>query len=253
MLGLDQAYHVRGSLQQSDSLGNTQMVGVVQAQTVNTNTGKSACACEESSLAMALPEDDDVSESFLRVLGIDSHQPRFTEDQEEMERAKMTNAERAAALSDLFGKYCTIDSPQSKRARKDLDSESIQFLLSQMKIELDQIPVENKQALLEARVKCELFEFSDKRLEQFLRCEGMNAKLAAQRFVNYWESRRKVFGSEKYLLRMTLSEALRDDLDAIEDGVFCLLPRLDLSGRPLLFLDPKRRSDGRYSSESLVR
>jgi len=77
--------------------------------------------------------------------------------------------------------------------------------------------------------------------------------VAAHRFVNYWEHRREVFGPEKYLMRMTLSEALRDDLDALEDGVVRLLPHPDLSSRQLLLLQPHRRSGGRYSSESLVR
>ena len=71
--------------------------------------------------------------------------------------------------------------------------------------------------------------------------------------MNYWESRREVFGPEKYLMRMTLSEALRDDLDALKDGVLCLLPYLDLSGRQLLYFEPNLRSEGIYSSESLVR
>lgn len=41
--------------------------------------------------------------------------PRFTEQQEEAERAAMTDEERAAALSDLFGKQCTVDTHTSKR------------------------------------------------------------------------------------------------------------------------------------------
>jgi len=53
-------------------------------------------------------------------------------------------------------------------------------------------------------------------------------------------------------MRMTLSEALRDDLDAIEDGVLTILPHLDLSGRQLVYAEPNRRTEGVYSSESLV-
>jgi hypothetical protein len=53
-------------------------------------------------------------------------------------------------------------------------------------------------------------------------------------------------------MRMTLSEALRDDLDAIVSGVFRLLPHLDQSGRQLLYLEPHRRSGEQYSSESFV-
>ena len=53
-------------------------------------------------------------------------------------------------------------------------------------------------------------------------------------------------------MRMTLTEALRDDLVAIEEGVLFLLPLVDLSGRVLLFMEPHRRRADRYSAESLV-
>ena len=61
-----------------------------------------------------------------------------------------------------------------------------------------------------------------------------------------------MFGPDKYLLCMTLSEALRDDLVALETGVFCLLPQLDMSGRQVLYLDPSRHTREGYCSESLV-
>jgi hypothetical protein len=61
-----------------------------------------------------------------------------------------------------------------------------------------------------------------------------------------------VFGPEKYLMRMTLGEALRDDLVALETCVFCLLPQLDASGRQVLYLDPSRHTREGYTSESLV-
>jgi hypothetical protein len=53
-------------------------------------------------------------------------------------------------------------------------------------------------------------------------------------------------------MRMTLSEALKDDLDTIKDGVFCVLPIKDSSGRQLLHLEPGRKSDG-VPTDSLVR
>lgn len=153
----------------------------------------------------------------------------------------------------MFGKYCNVDSPPDKRARTDFDHDSIDLLLNEMKLEISQIPKNEREAITEAVSKCEAFEFSDKRLERFLRCEDMDAKRSARRFVTYWENRRQLFGSDKYLLPMTLSGALRDDLDAIEDGVFVILPHLDMSGRIIQFMDPYRRREGRYSSGSLVR
>ena len=52
---------------------------------------------------------------------------------------------------------------------------------------------------------------------------------------------------------MTLSEALRDDIAALEAGVFRLLPKPDAYGRPLLFLEVARHTLIGYTSESLVR
>lgn len=54
-------------------------------------------------------------------------------------------------------------------------------------------------------------------------------------------------------MRMTLSDALADDLAAIEDGVVTILNQRDVSGRQILYTQPNRRREGLYSSESLVR
>ena len=78
-------------------------------------------------------------------------------------------------------------------------------------------------------------------------------QLAAQRFVKYWEGRREVFGPEKFVMRMTLAEALRDDVVAIEAGMCCLLPQPDLHGRQVFYLEPRRHTREGYTSESMVR
>ena len=101
----------------------------------------------------------------------------ITAEQVELERAAMTDEERAEALADMFGKRCAIDTHENKRARKDLDKNAIDFLVLQMRRELEQTPMENKKALTEAQLMCDPVEFRDARLERFLRCEGMNAKV----------------------------------------------------------------------------
>jgi hypothetical protein len=194
-------------------------------------------------------EDAAYSLSFLSL----SDQPRFTEEQIELERLTMTDEERAAVLVDTFGKLCKMNRHKRKKARRDLDKESIEFLVKRMRNEIDAIHNEQKTALLNAREKCRPQEFSDARLLLFLRCVGMNAKDAAERFVRYWEGRREVFGNDKYVLPMTLSEALKDDLAAIEAGVYLPLPKKDLSGRSMMYLEPHRNTGKGYSSESLLR
>ena len=123
--------------------------------------------------------EDDLSEFLLSF--IPSDRATMTEEQVELEQATMTDEERAEALVDLFGKRCAIDTHNNKRARKDLDRKDIEFLVRQMRHELNQIPKENKSALMEAQSKCHApDELSDARLENFLRCEGMNAKVCLE-------------------------------------------------------------------------
>ena len=111
--------------------------------------------------------------SSLAVAG----QPKITQEQEEAERASMTTEERAAALADMLGKMCAVAPRQRKRARRDLDRKSIDFLIQQMRLEIEKIPASSKQALIEAQAKSRPEEFEDARLERFLRCEGMNAEV----------------------------------------------------------------------------
>ena len=51
---------------------------------------------------------------------------------------------------------------------------------------------------------------------------------------------------------MTLSEAMCDDLVALETGVYCLLPQLDKSGSQVIYCNPSHHTREGYSSESLV-
>ena len=142
---------------------------------------------------------------------------------------------------------------KTKRARNDLDEQFIDFIVKEMKVEIERLPKEKKEAWLEAQNKCRAEEFGDERLMQFLRCKGLNPKYAAQRFVNYWEARQQLFGPEKYFQCMSLCEALRDDVAALEAGVYHLLPGPDLSGQPLLYSNFSCNTGTDYTTESLVR
>jgi len=51
---------------------------------------------------------------------------------------------------------------------------------------------------------------------------------------------------------MTLSEAVRDDLVALETSYSFLLPNSDASGRPIIFSTPQRHTREGYSAESMV-
>jgi len=121
-------------------------------------------------------EEDDVAAFLLSSLAV-SDRKVMTEEQEAMERANLSDEDKAAVLADLYGSYCSESAPQNKKARKDLDRASIAFLVRLMRAELDNIPADKKPALVEAQKKARPDEFSDARLEKFLRCVGMNTKV----------------------------------------------------------------------------
>jgi hypothetical protein len=206
---------------------------------------------EEDSFQWA--SNDEVSNFLIASLGWDANHPRFTEEEFQQELDSRTDIEKASILADLFGKFCSIKEPQNKKPKKDLSQESLAFLIRQTRGEIERIPNDKKLALLEAEQKARTDEFSDERLLQFLRCEGMHPKLAAERLANYWAARVELFGPDKCFLRLTLSEALRDDVAALRSGVYALLPQLDLSGRPLLYMNPSRNNGIGFTAESLLR
>jgi hypothetical protein len=131
---------------------------------------------QEKRPSLVSEADEEAAVSALAALML-SDRETFTEEEAEIERATMTDAERVAALCDLFGKYGNVASPESKRARRDLDDGSVQFLINQMRMELDLIPSTRKTALSKALETCSPSEFCDARLERFLRCQSMNPKV----------------------------------------------------------------------------
>ena len=88
--------------------------------------------------------DEEVSAFLFSALG-DPENPRLTEEDIYAELANLTDEERAAALSDIFGKMCEYNSKhQNKKLKRDLDNESINFLVKQMRVEIDIIPTNKK-------------------------------------------------------------------------------------------------------------
>lgn len=172
--------------------GNTKNASFASPER-NNQMQESIGDCEEaneiqSALLEDLPpvaRDDEVSDFILSSLAI-SGRTGFTEQELANEQAGLTDEERSAALSDIFGKLCNLnDHHKGKKARRDLCGDSISFLVKQMRIELERVPERQKMALMEARKKCRNDdEFSDARCEQFCRCEGMNPKVSEQRSIS---------------------------------------------------------------------
>jgi hypothetical protein len=170
----------------------------------------------------------------------------------EQQDEQITEEDRDQAMADMFGALCEINHSKKRSKRPKERSDSLESLLQEMRREIDALPTYEKLALLEAREAASKFEFTDRRLELFLRRESMNAEKAARRFVLYWEERRKLFGPDKYLLPMTLQGALRDDHDCLKNGPLFAAPAVDASGRILGGYILKRQFGENYDSQSVV-
>ena len=73
----------------------------------------------------------------------------------------------------------------------------------------------------------------------FLRADIFDAKKAARRMTNYFQSKVELFGEDKLLKDITLEDLDEDDLATLMTGGFMLLPSKDRSGRTIMFVSQK--------------
>jgi hypothetical protein len=172
--------------EQQQSLGLESEKANVDSAMVDTKLDKNASSADISPLPKETPlQEDDVSEFLLSALSIIRTRYVYRKEQEVLEKARLTDSEKAEVLADMFGEMRTLDHQFGKRVKNDLATGSIEFLVREKRRDFDRIRAGEKQALLIAQEKARPKEFSDARLVKFLRCEGMNtkAKLFAYRFV----------------------------------------------------------------------
>ena len=86
----------------------------------------------------------------------------------------------------------------------------------------------------------------------FLRTDLYDSKKAAHRMVNFFEMKREVFGDEKLVKRITLSDLSEEELDLFRSGYVLQHPLPDRSGRPVLFFDWSKYDLNRISLDSIV-
>jgi len=176
-----------GAVDAKRTYRNLDSTSTVPVDSPNKKKELEAIEVEESPLtppgegsSTSIATEDDVAAFLLSSLTL-VDRPVVTEEQEAMERNTLTIQEKAAILTDALGMASARGIHRNKKARTDLDRRSTAFLVRLMKAEIEKIPVHERQALVEAQMKCGISEFSDARLEQFLRCEGMNAKVRTAR------------------------------------------------------------------------
>ena len=73
----------------------------------------------------------------------------------------------------------------------------------------------------------------------FLRAENYNPYNAASRMVRFFDEKCELFGADKLTKDITLDDLDPDDIAALENGFFQLLPEKDCAGRKVFCVFPK--------------
>ena len=109
--------------------------------------------------------------------------------------------------------------------------ELVQNSLKEMQQEMDRL--KEKDAYDLARNLSEEY-VSDKDFRiKFLRAESFDAKKAAERFANYFQSKLMAFGKEKLVHQVTADDLTEEDLEILTRGTHQMLPSRDSQGRPV--------------------
>jgi hypothetical protein len=84
------------------------------------------------------------------------------------------------------------------------------------------------------------YVFNENFRTMFLRATEGDCKKAAKRLVRHFSTKRRLFGDDKIVKDITLSDLDKYDMEALESGGFQVLAERDLAGRSVLY--------GRYTS-----
>mmetsp|Transcript_8831 Transcript_8831/g.20428 ORF Transcript_8831/g.20428 Transcript_8831/m.20428 type:complete len:305 (-) Transcript_8831:209-1123(-) len=152
--------------------------------------------------------------------------PVFTNEEESVELAALTEEEKEEIHRDLHG----------DKDKKHAETETPDELVEEMEKELLHIPADCKSHYMEAMSKCPDVVASESNRMQFLRYEDYRPEAAARHLVEYWRYRNSVFGSELAYLPLSKTGALREDCEVLSAGVWSELPD-DSEGRAVLYYD----------------
>lgn len=108
--------------------------------------------------------------------------------------------------------------------------------LADMTTEIDRISPKN--AYLIAKALSPNYVTNEKMRLQFLRAEKHDPKKAAERLVLFFERKMEIFGRDKLVKDIELSDFSEKELEDAKSGFMMLLDQKDRSGRTILFAGP---------------
>jgi hypothetical protein len=175
----------------------------------------------------------------MSVLSITA--PQFTSEDERLEQETYTPIELDAAQNDILGHTSLKDHNDDDYDDDDddppLEEEEQEHVLQQaLQQALQEIPVEEKDAYLEAMERVPQLVDLESPPHLFLKAEHYEPWAAAERLVNYWELRRWLFGDRAWLpVTSTGNGTLcEEDVELLKTGFCTLLDEDDASHRGVI-------------------
>ncbi|KAG7355082.1 hypothetical protein IV203_004438 [Nitzschia inconspicua] len=118
---------------------------------------------------------------------------------------------------------------------------TIQAKVVQMQQALDQLPLKQKAAYLQALQQNEHYVHNPKFLLMFLRADAFNVEASALRFVSFFEHKLQLFGRDKLARDILFCDLTEGDIACLESGYAQMLSGRDRAGRAVLCLLPMLR------------
>lgn len=133
-------------------------------------------AQNDTSRRPSTDETDDRAVDFLLTTLSDAT-PMFTEEDMAREINGLTEEERVDILADQFGRELNLGQRSKKLKSEEKPEVSEHDLLKSMETSIEEMPLADKQAYLEAKSKAPQSELSEDRMKLFILREDMDAKV----------------------------------------------------------------------------
>lgn len=169
--------------------------------------------------------------------------PKFSSEDERLEREGLTTKEIESIQCDLYGSLSDED---------EANTPSSSEMEEELRNELGKIPPEEKEAYLEALALCPDIVQAESNPILFLNTSS-SPVIAAHRIVEYWAQRLTLFGRASAFLSITTEEAVDNTTRALlNEQVWRQLPN-DVQGRSVIFYQcPSNQEHASQNRNSLV-
>lgn len=181
--------------------------------------------------------------------------PTISKAEEMAERDALTTEERQLLQDEIYGRTVTATADLDfESSEKNDDHNSIMMTAGIQMVHqaIEALDEPDKVAYLEALEHVPALVQRESSVPAFLRATKFNAWAAARRVVDYWSTRKLLFGPNRAFLPMTLDGAMLDDVPYLQQGVVLVLPR-DKQGRNVVFIDRVRCTPDVVPRDAVVR